>query len=169
MKSKLFSFLYYLIIIKLPSSYFPLGRLFLKIRLFIINKFADIGTHCKIQKNVYLGSGKNVTIGNGCEINENVKLRHVRIGDNVLIAPGVSIIGINHNFIDSKRLIKDQGETISEIKIGSDVWIGTNAIVLGGVTIGDGCVISAGAVVTKDCEPYCVYGGVPARLIKKRQ
>ncbi|GET21572.1 acetyltransferase [Prolixibacter denitrificans] len=146
-----------------------MGKIFLKIRLFTIGRFVSIGENCKIQKNVYFGSGKNIIIGNGCEINENVKLRHAKIGDNVLIAPGVSIIGINHNFINSKRLIKEQGESIKEIKIGSDVWIGTNAIILAGVTIGEGCVISAGAVVTKDCEPYGIYGGVPARLIKKRE
>lgn len=54
------------------------------------------------------------------------------------------------------------------VVIGNDVWIGSNAIVLQGVTIGDGAVVAAGAVVTKDVPSYTVVGGVPAKVIKKR-
>ncbi len=133
-----------------------------------MSQFMQIGKNCKIQNNVYVGNGLNVKIGDHCEINENVKLRHVTILDDVLIAPGVSIIGINHNYNDPNRLIREQGEKIDEVLIESDVWIGTNAIILAGVKIGKGCIISAGAVVTKDCEPFGIYGGIPARLIKRR-
>src|SRR5690606_29947135 len=54
------------------------------------------------------------------------------------------------------------------VKIGNDVWIGEDAIIMGGVKIGDGAIIAARAVVTKDVPPYSIYGGVPAKLIKYR-
>ena len=161
--------IYYLFAQHLPSSQFPLGKFSNKMRLFLMNKFMNIGKNCKIQNKVYVGNGQNVRIGNNCEINENVKLRHVTIQDDVLIAPGASIIGINHNYEDPHKLIREQGDKIEEVTVESDVWIGTNAIILPGVKIGKGCVISAGAVVTKDCEPYGIFGGIPARLIKKRE
>ena len=59
-------------------------------------------------------------------------------------------------------------ETTAPVQIGNDVWIGTNATLLGGITIGDGAIIAAGAVVTKDVAPYSIVGGVPAKLIKMR-
>lgn len=59
-------------------------------------------------------------------------------------------------------------EEFKEVSIGHDVWIGANALVLGGIHIGHGAIIAAGAVVTKDVEPYAIMGGVPARLIRKR-
>lgn len=62
---------------------------------------------------------------------------------------------------------EQQGEN-RQIVIEDDVWIGYNAIILGGVTIGTGAVIAAGAVVTENVEPYSIVGGVPAKLIKKR-
>ena len=64
------------------------------------------------------------------------------------------------NYIDAKRKIS--------VKIGNDVWVGARVIILEGVTIGDGAVVAAGAVVTKDVPPYAIVGGVPARIIKYR-
>lgn len=162
----LFKFLYYFITTKLPNSYFPGGQFFNFARIFTIKNFIKIGQHCKIQKNVYIGN--NVTIGDYCQINENVKLRNVSIGNYVLIAPGVSIIGYDHEFKDIKTPIMFQGEIEKKIIIDDDVWIGTNVIILKGVNLKKGCIIGAGAVITKDCEKYSIYGGIPAKLIKKR-
>lgn len=74
-----------------------------------------------------------------------------------------------HNYLDKKTLIRKQGFTQKDIIIGNDVWIGFGAQIMAGVKIADGCVIGAGAVVTKDTEPYGVYLGVPARLKKHRE
>lgn len=165
--SSLFKFLYYLFVKNLPNSYFPCGIIFNSIRVFVVKGFIKIGQGCKIQNNVYFGA--NVQIGNYCQINEHVKLRNVSIANNVLIAPGVTIIGYDHISEDISIPIMYQGEVAQEIIIEDDVWIGTNAIILKGVHIKKGCIIGAGAVVTKDCEEYGIFGGVPARLIKKRQ
>lgn len=67
-----------------------------------------------------------------------------------------------------KRNVTDAWDNKGDIVIGNDVWIGYEAVILAGVTIGDGAVIGSRAVVTKDVEPYTVVGGVPARAIRKR-
>jgi acetyltransferase-like isoleucine patch superfamily enzyme len=80
-----------------------------------------------------------------------VKLRNVKIGDNVLIAPGVTLIGLDHISVRTDIPIMYQGEISKQIIIEDDVWIATNVIVLKGVHIKRGCIIGAGAIVTKDC------------------
>lgn len=107
----------------------------------------------------------------------NDEKEHLSIGSFCSIASGVVfILGGNHNmnsistFPFRHFLYDDNSEafTKGEIIIGDDVWIGTNSIVLSGVTIGQGSVVAAGSVVTKSFPPYSVIGGNPARLIKKR-
>lgn len=154
----------------LPASYYPGGKIYNFIRVALLKGFLKkIGTGCKIQENVYFGNGDNIEIGNNCKINENVKLRNVTMGDYVLIAPNVTINGGVHNYDNTEIPIVLQGGHWEKIKIGTDVWIATNVVVTAGVKIGNGCVIGAGTVVTKDCEDYGIYGGVPAKLIKKRK
>ena len=98
----------------------------------------------------------------------------IRIGDNVMFGPEVTIRGGNHRFDipgipmiavtdDMKRPENDKG-----VVIGNDVWIGTRAVILHGVTIGDGSVVAAGSVVTKDVPPYSIVGGNPAKVIRER-
>lgn len=62
-----------------------------------------------------------------------------------------------------------QGVTKLPVEIGDDVWIGNRVIILPGVKIGKGCILASGSVITKDVEPYSVMGGVPAKLIRKRE
>jgi acetyltransferase-like isoleucine patch superfamily enzyme len=65
-------------------------------------------------------------------------------------------------------MIRNCEDVLKPTKIGKDVWIGANAVILGGVTIGNGCVIGAGSVVTKDLPPYSVAMGVPAKVVRSR-
>jgi acetyltransferase-like isoleucine patch superfamily enzyme len=124
---------------------------------------------CRIQ------SPNAVSIGQRCQMNvgtiiaaNNCKGGGVIIGDDVLIGPGVLLHSGNHIYRDSNININKQGHIFQEILIDDDVWIGAKSIVLSGVTIGKGCVIAAGSVVTKDTEPYGLYAGIPARRIKER-
>jgi len=118
---------------------------------------SDVGDRLKI--------GNNVSINHYCFIGVRGE---IEIGDDVIFGPRVNIFSENHNFGNLTVPIKHQGVTKGKTKIGNDVWIGSNVSIMSGVTIGDGCVIAAGAVVTKNMESYSIIGGVPAKVIKKR-
>ena len=92
----------------------------------------------------------------------------VEIGDDCLIADGAKIWSVNHRFVDISVPIAQQGYDEQRVIIGSDVWIAANAIILPGVTVGNGAVVGAGAVVTKDVGAFEVVAGVPARLVGRR-
>ncbi len=93
----------------------------------------------------------------------------LEFGDDCLVGPRSIFRTSNHNFISRKILIRNQGHTAKNIRIGNDVWIGANALVLPGVTIGSHSVIGAGSVVTKDVPEFAIAVGNPARVIKYRK
>jgi acetyltransferase-like isoleucine patch superfamily enzyme len=113
-----------------------------------------------------------LSIGSGTYIGELNNIRatgEVTIGSNCLISQCVSIISAGHKH-DAHTLIKNQpADNAIGIKIGNDVWIGANATILAGLTIGDGAVIAAGSVVIDDVPANSIVAGVPARVKKFRQ
>ena len=115
--------------------------------------------------------GGFISIGRNCTINPYCVLYGnggISIGNNVRIATHCVIVSSNHNFHEICTPICNQGLTTKGITIQDDVWIGAHVTVLDGVNIAMGCVIGAGAVVTKDTKPYGIYVGNPAKLIKFR-
>ena len=96
----------------------------------------------------------------------NTIIGPVSIGNHVNLAQGITVTALNHNFADVQRLIDEQGISTKPVVIGNDVWIGANAVILPGVTIGHHAVVAAGAVVTKDVPDFCVVAGVPAKVVK---
>ena len=114
--------------------------------------------HTDCGKNTHIG--KNVFINSGCHFQDQ---GGIFIGDNVLIGHNVAMCTLNHNQKPSKR----SNMIPKPIKIGNNVWIGSKATILQGVTIGENAIISAGAVVTKDVRANTVVVGVPAREIKE--
>jgi len=133
----------------------------------------SIGPKCEIHRGVQLlAYGGSIKIGADCSINPGCILYGhggLTIGSHVRIAAQTIIVPANHIFADPDRLIRDQGESRAGIRIGDDVWLGARVTVLDGVTISNGCVIGAGSVVTASTEPYGVYVGVPAKLVKYRR
>ena len=114
----------------------------------------------------YTDFGKNITIGRDVFINSGCHFQDqggIEIGDGVLIGHNVVLATIDHD-LDPARNRKNH---YAPIKIGAHVWIGSNATILSGVSIGEWSVVAAGAVVTKDVPPMMVVGGVPAKVIKK--
>jgi acetyltransferase-like isoleucine patch superfamily enzyme len=93
----------------------------------------------------------------------------VEIGEQTLVSMHCTILSSNHGVPPLGTLIRDTADKLLPTKIGRDVWIGANAVILGGVTIGDGAVVAAGAVVNRDVEAGAIVAGVPARFIRKRQ
>ena len=90
------------------------------------------------------------------------------IGDHVMVGPNVVVVSSQHRFDDPRVPMVYLGHREAPVTIGSDVWLGANAVVLPGVTIADGTVVSAGAVVTRDTEAYTIVGGIPATPIGSR-
>lgn len=113
-------------------------------------------------------NGKNIHVGHNFLANYNVTILDigpVHIGNDVMIGPGTLITTVNHPLSPKGR--RNHLGIMKPVIIGNDVWIGGNATILPGVTIGNNVVVAAGAVVTKDVPDNCVVGGVPARIIKE--
>ena len=107
--------------------------------------------------------GNNVFFNKNCNI---VCRQKIKIGNNCLFGPNVSIYDHDHGTLLSQGTFFEQEFYSEEIKIGNNVWIGTGAVILKGVTIEDNVVVGANAVVTKNLEKNSFYGGIPAKKIK---
>lgn len=135
---------------------------------FLQQFFGSIGSYVTIKGNFNCDYGKNIYIGNGTIINYNVTIldtNRVEIGENVFIAPGVVISAATHP-LDAQRRVSRHFQS-HPIIIKDCAWIGANATILTGITIGKNAVVAAGAVVTRDVPDNCLVGGVPAKIIKK--
>jgi acetyltransferase-like isoleucine patch superfamily enzyme len=108
--------------------------------------------------------GAHTMVGEFCILNA---VESIEVGEDTLIAPGCHLTDANHR-IEADALIRMQGRDVAPIRIGNDVWIGAGAKVLSGVSIGDGAVVAAGAVVREDVPPLTIVGGVPARVLRTR-
>ncbi len=155
----------------------------------ITNGRVSIGDNSRIEDSIFLDSvnlQRNAMIY-GCSLGRytytgrNFVAWHSKIGSFCSISWNVSLGGGEHDYhrvtssaflysdiFDLRGDHKGYNRFTKECEIGNDVWIGCNVVVCRGVKIGNGAVIAAGAVVTKDVEPYTIVGGVPAKLIKKR-
>lgn len=114
----------------------------------------------------YTDCGKNITIGQHVFFNSGCKFQDqggITIGDGALIGHNVVLATLNHCMIPAHRADLEP----APIHIGKNVWIGANAMVLPGVTIGDGAVVAAGAIVTKDVPSNTIVAGIPAKPVKK--
>lgn len=152
----------------------------------------DLGEHCRLGRDVFFetglvdngkgeeggnGGGKEggkgggrITLGEHVRVNMGtviVAYDHINIGDHTLIGEYVSIRDANHG-VEPGTPIREQPHSAEGIDIGRDVWIARGAVILKGVTIGDGAVIAANSVVTKDVEPMMIVGGIPAKPIRRR-
>ena len=132
-------------------------------RKFSLGKRSVIESFCCINNAV-----GDVIIGDDTRIGiHNTIIGPVTIGNHVNLAQGITVTALNHNFKDTSLRIDEQGFSTKPIVIEDDVWIGANAVILPGVTIGKHVVVAAGAVVTKDVPDNCIVGGIPAKMMKR--
>ena len=132
-------------------------------RLFSLGNYSVIESFACINNAV-----GDVIIGDHTRIGlHNTIIGPVEIGNNVNLAQGITVTALNHNFSDINKRIDEQGVSTNPVTIEDDVWVGANAVILPGVTIGEHCVVAAGAIVTKDVPPHSLVAGVPAKVIKK--
>lgn len=109
-----------------------------------------------------------VIIGNHSRIGlSNTVIGPVTIGNQVNLAQNIVISGLNHNYRDITQPISKQGVTMIPVTIEDDVWIGANAVILAGITIGKHAVVAAGTVVTCNVPPYSVCAGNPGRIVRQ--
>ena len=156
------------------------GRAFNKFVIVPI-KLSSVGSHgnsVHFGRHVRFYGINNVYLGSDVALGEHNLLMCTRakieIGDHVMTGPGVTIITGGHrmdlrdrpmtSITNDEKLVENDQDIILE----GDNWIGANAIILKGVTIGEGAVVAAGAIVTKDVPKYSVVGGIPAKVIKNR-
>jgi len=153
-------------------AYIP-GRTGIRVRRIAFKiKVNKSGKNVNIGIGVQILGGKNIQTGSNIGINSNSVLgaHHgkITLGNNVIIGQNVVVRASDHKSESIEVPIIEQGQTGGEIIIGNDCWIGANSVITRNVKIGDHSVVAAGAVVTKDVEPFSIVGGVPSKLIKKR-
>ncbi|WBW71207.1 serine O-acetyltransferase [Schizosaccharomyces osmophilus] len=133
-----------------------------------VMSFEDDGSSVYMEPPINLDYGLHIHIGKNFYANNNcnyLDVAPITIGDNVLFGPGVQLCTATHPLDIATR--NSAQELAKPIKVGNNVWIGLSAVILPGVTLGDGCVIGAGSVVTKDIPPNTVAVGSPARVVKE--
>lgn len=144
---------------------------FVSLNASIRNKpFVAIGKKVRVNRSANLWC-KKITIGNNVGVGAGSNLfGDISIGNDVMIAPNVSIMGGGHGTKISDTPMKNQKVTSKGgIIIKDDVWIGANTVILDGLEIKKGSIIAAGSVLTKSTEEYGIYAGNPAKLIKYRE
>jgi acetyltransferase-like isoleucine patch superfamily enzyme len=110
--------------------------------------------------------GDKTVMGQECTISA---YKHVRIGEQCVIADRAMFIDFDHGIVEVERTIREQGIYKRDVDVGSNVWIGYGACVLRGVQVGDNAVIGTNAVVTSDVPANAVVGGIPAKVIRMRE
>lgn len=163
--------LYYGVVQYLPATNNRYLMFVRKFRAWVCKPLFDkVGQGINIEKKANFGTGKGISIGSGSGIGVNAHIRGpLQIGDDVMMGPDVIILTAIHNFTRTDVTIRSQGHLPNKgVIIGNDVWIGTRVIILPGVKIGNGVIIGAGSVVTKDVPDFAIVAGNPAKIIRYR-
>lgn len=170
-KRKICLFLYYAILIHLSRTDRYNIKLVRKLRSLVGKVLFDSYGGGNIEKGAYFGNGIGLSVVKCSDLGVNSMIqRPCQIGNHVIMGPDCVIFTEGHEHKRTDIVIDCQGRTHKKkVTIKDDVWLGQRVMIMPGVTIGEHCVIAAGAVVTKDMSPYLLSGGVPAKILKYRR
>lgn len=132
----------------------------------IIGDNVIIARFCRIEP-----GKEKIIIGSGCRINQNCWIggnEKVTLEENVFIGPNCNIISTQYNYEEKDKEIGKQGDKSSPIYIGKNCWIASNCTITRGAIMGRGVILGANSLACKKYEDFCIFGGVPAQLIKNR-
>lgn len=163
--------LYYGFAVHLPVSHKPYALFSRWLRYLLAKELlASCGKNVNVEHGADFGLGRGLHVGDNSGLGVRCQIGQAIIGNNVMMGPDVIFIHQNHRFSDvTLPMIESGFDEVQPITVEDNVWIGARAIILPGRTLGEGSIIGAGAVVTKDVAPYTVVGGNPARLIRRRE
>lgn len=141
----------------------------LRLQTTFLYRFRKVGRDCRLDKSIFVYPGK-VSLGNRVYVGRYCYLDgDISIGDCTMLASSVAVVGGDHAFDQPGVPMIDSGrEHWKPTHIGRDCWLGHGAIILNGVTIGDGSIVAAGSVVLRDVPPGVIVAGNPARVIRER-
>jgi maltose O-acetyltransferase len=164
--------LYVAVLRWLPASTMPGGGVGLRLRRWCVTPLlARAGSDINVEHGALFGGGGSVELGDRSGIGINCRLHGpVRIGNDVMMGPNVTIHALSHTTTDTARPMREQGfDDPRPVVVGDDVWIGEKVIILPGVHVGPHSILGAGAVVRSDVPAYSVVAGNPARVIRDRR
>lgn len=140
---------------------------------FLSKRFKVAGDDLKVYAGARFRSLEGISVGNKVTIGYDNFIQGyggINIGNNVSLGPGVKVWSVNHKVWEKENTVNDQGLDAGEINIGDDVFVGAGCIILPGVTLPEGVIVTAGSVVSvKAYKPYAIIGGNPARVIGHRE
>ena len=170
-KRTFFWLLYNIIGKNLPRSYVAYSLGARQFRAFVCKRLlAACGENVNIEPKVFFYLMSRTKIGDNSGIGMRSHVEAVEIGKNVMIGPELIVFSGNKRFDRTDiPMIEQTSDEVSPVVIEDDVWIGARVIILPGRTIGQGAIVGAGSVVTKDVDPYSIVGGNPARVIGHRK
>ena len=147
-------------------------------RPYLCSTFGECGCNVYVPIDFAVSGSENLFVGNDVSFGEKMvvmcAIARISVGDHVMFGPGVTMVSGDHRIDIAGRPMKSVTNEEKEpqndrpIVLQGDNWIGARVVILKGVTIGEGAVVAAGAVVTKDVPPYSIVAGVPAHVIRYR-
>ncbi|MCP4277674.1 MAG: acyltransferase [Gammaproteobacteria bacterium] len=129
---------------------------------------ANIGARVKLLSGIWIDRFSSLQIGDDVSLAKGIIMvaaGGVNIGARSMIGYGTTILTVNHCVPKNRGSMRFSGAELKEVIIENDVWVGAKVVLLPGVTVGEGSIVGAGAVVTKDVPPFSMVGGVPAKVI----
>lgn len=159
--------------VELLMAVLPQNRISMRIKGWLLrSRGAEVGVRTKIWRGVWVDNYRSLAIDDDVTIGHAVILLcggGIQIGSRTMVGHGSKLISSGHRIpSDRDEPMRWSGTEQAPIKIAEDAWIGAGAIILGGVRVGRGAIVAAGAVVTRDVPDYAVVAGIPATVIRMR-